>query len=105
MVAQFERGKSHEGPDSKHFGTDDALQHEIGAMHRLHTLMGDAYADDTYKKYLKETEPRSLVDPEYMLRQYDVTDKMRAILNNWLVEVRGLPPPVPHTETVCLDLP
>ncbi|KAJ1495694.1 Cyclin, N-terminal domain-containing protein, partial [Baffinella frigidus] len=37
--------------------------------------------------YLKQAEARSLVSPSYMLMQTDINGAMRAILNDWLVDV------------------
>lgn len=44
------------------------------------------YVDDIYA-YYTETEVSSCVSPNYMDRQFDINDKMRAILIDWLIEV------------------
>ncbi|KAK8987399.1 hypothetical protein V6N11_027151 [Hibiscus sabdariffa] len=44
------------------------------------------YVDDIYA-YYKEIEVSSCVSPNYMDRQFDINEKMRAILIDWLIEV------------------
>ncbi|TYH88836.1 hypothetical protein ES332_D01G216200v1 [Gossypium tomentosum] len=44
------------------------------------------YVDDIYA-YYKKTEVSSCVSPNYMDRQFDINEKMRAILIDWLIEV------------------
>ncbi|KAL4303898.1 hypothetical protein GQ457_10G023560 [Hibiscus cannabinus] len=44
------------------------------------------YVDDIYA-YYKKTEVSSCVSPNYMERQFDINEKMRAILIDWLIEV------------------
>ncbi|KAF5803950.1 putative cyclin domain-containing protein [Helianthus annuus] len=44
------------------------------------------YIDDIYSHYRKQ-EISSCVSPNYMSQQHDITDKMRAILVDWLIEV------------------
>ncbi|KAK8567893.1 hypothetical protein V6N12_006461 [Hibiscus sabdariffa] len=44
------------------------------------------YVDDIYA-YYKKTELSSCVSPNYMVRQFDINEKMRAILIDWLIEV------------------
>ncbi|KAI3797058.1 hypothetical protein L1987_39748 [Smallanthus sonchifolius] len=44
------------------------------------------YIDDIYAHYRKE-EISSCVSPSYMSRQHDITDRMRGILIDWLIEV------------------
>lgn len=44
------------------------------------------YVDDIYA-YYRETEVSSCVSPNYMDRQFDINEKMRAILIDWLTEV------------------
>eukprot|EP01018_Ginkgo_biloba_P032398 Gb_27795 [translate_table: standard] len=44
------------------------------------------YVEDIYKFYRK-TENLSCVPPDYMSRQVEINDKMRAILIDWLIEV------------------
>ncbi|XP_042389133.1 cyclin-B2-1-like isoform X3 [Zingiber officinale] len=44
------------------------------------------YVDDIYRLYRK-TEDESCVDPNYMSKQFDINEKMRAILIDWLIEV------------------
>eukprot|EP00897_Mesotaenium_endlicherianum_P008882 jgi/Mesen1/8021/ME000426S07164 len=45
-----------------------------------------AYVDDIHASY-RQSETESRVAADYMLRQTDINDKMRAILLDWLVEV------------------
>ncbi|XAR73691.1 hypothetical protein NMG60_11007754 [Bertholletia excelsa] len=44
------------------------------------------YVDDLYA-YYKKTENCSCVSPNYMSQQFDINEKMRAILIDWLIEV------------------
>ncbi|XP_042454187.1 G2/mitotic-specific cyclin-2-like isoform X1 [Zingiber officinale] len=44
------------------------------------------YVEDIYSFYRK-TEVTSCVSPDYMSQQFDINEKMRAILVDWLVEV------------------
>ncbi|KAH9301742.1 hypothetical protein KI387_013325, partial [Taxus chinensis] len=44
------------------------------------------YVEDIYKFYRK-TEIMSCVPPDYMSKQVEINDKMRAILIDWLIEV------------------
>ncbi|XP_073001468.1 cyclin-B2-2-like isoform X2 [Typha latifolia] len=44
------------------------------------------YVDDIYNFY-RQTEDSSCVCPNYMSNQFDINEKMRAILIDWLVEV------------------
>ncbi|XP_021760044.1 G2/mitotic-specific cyclin-2-like [Chenopodium quinoa] len=44
------------------------------------------YIDDLYL-YYKKMEACSCVSPDYMSQQFDINEKMRAILIDWLVEV------------------
>eukprot|EP00249_Psilotum_nudum_P023718 c28960_g1_i4 orf=981-2432(-) len=44
------------------------------------------YVEDIYSFYRK-TEAQSCVSPDYMSRQADINEKMRAILIDWLIEV------------------
>lgn len=49
-------------------------------------LYVDEYADGIHK-YLKVIETQFMPQPGYMKKQKDVTEKMRAILIDWLIEV------------------
>lgn len=44
------------------------------------------YIDEIYEFY-KKTENSSCVSPDYMAGQFDINEKMRAILVDWLIEV------------------
>ncbi|KAK9071788.1 hypothetical protein SSX86_008217 [Deinandra increscens subsp. villosa] len=44
------------------------------------------YIDEIYRHYRKQ-EVTSCVSPSYMSQQHDITDKMRGILIDWLIEV------------------
>uniref|UniRef100_A0A7C9AAL2 Cyclin N-terminal domain-containing protein n=1 Tax=Opuntia streptacantha TaxID=393608 RepID=A0A7C9AAL2_OPUST len=44
------------------------------------------YVDDLYS-YYRRMEVSSCVPPDYMSQQFDINEKMRAILIDWLVEV------------------
>lgn len=44
------------------------------------------YVEDLYAHY-RRMESCSLVSPDYMTQQFDINEKMRAILIDWLVEV------------------
>ncbi|WOL16827.1 G2/mitotic-specific cyclin-2-like [Canna indica] len=44
------------------------------------------YVDDIYR-YYRQAEVTSCVSPAYMSHQFDINEKMRAILIDWLIEV------------------
>ncbi|KAH7852730.1 hypothetical protein Vadar_028446 [Vaccinium darrowii] len=44
------------------------------------------YIESIHAHY-RETEDSGCVSPPYMVRQFDINEKMRAILINWLIEV------------------
>ncbi|CAL9109196.1 unnamed protein product, partial [Musa textilis] len=44
------------------------------------------YVEDIYSFY-RQTEVTSCVSPDYMSQQFDINEKMRAILVDWLIEV------------------
>lgn len=50
------------------------------------TLAVVEYIDDIYA-YYKKSESSGCVSPTYMDRQFDINEKMRAILIDWLIEV------------------
>ncbi|KAG9131782.1 hypothetical protein Leryth_009514 [Lithospermum erythrorhizon] len=43
------------------------------------------YIDDLYA-YYKKSESSSCVQPEYMAQQFDINERMRGILIDWLIE-------------------
>lgn len=57
------------------------------------------YTDDIYR-HLREMELRHRAKPTYMKKQPDITNSMRCILVDWLVEVAG--EYKLHRETLCL---
>ncbi|KAL3678048.1 hypothetical protein R1sor_021004 [Riccia sorocarpa] len=63
------------------------------------------YVEDIYSFYRK-AEVQSCVAPDYMSRQADINDKMRAILIDWLIEVHlkfGLMPETLFLTTNLID--
>ncbi|XP_057436644.1 G2/mitotic-specific cyclin-2-like [Lotus japonicus] len=59
---------------------------DIDACDRNDPLAVVEYIDDIYCFY-KKTEKSSCVSPAYMTSQFDINEKMRAILMDWLIEV------------------
>ncbi|KAG2498525.1 hypothetical protein HYH03_003775 [Edaphochlamys debaryana] len=59
---------------------------DIDSGDRLNPLMAADYVNDIYYFY-KRVEPKYKVPHDYMTKQTDINDKMRAILIDWLVEV------------------
>ncbi|KAG5018009.1 hypothetical protein JHK87_013864 [Glycine soja] len=59
---------------------------DIDACDRKDTLAVVEYIDDIYSFY-KDIENSSRVSPNYMNSQFDINERMRAILIDWLVEV------------------
>ncbi|KAJ1379377.1 Cyclin-like [Sesbania bispinosa] len=59
---------------------------DIDACDRNDPLAVVEYIDDIYRFY-RETEKSSCVSPNYMTCQFDINEKMRAILIDWLIEV------------------
>ncbi|KAI5071067.1 hypothetical protein GOP47_0013318 [Adiantum capillus-veneris] len=61
------------------------------------------YVEDIYSFYRK-AEIQSCVSPEYMARQSDINEKMRAILNDWLIEVHLKFKLMPETLYLTINL-
>eukprot|EP00250_Pteridium_aquilinum_P019460 c24441_g3_i1 orf=47-1519(-) len=61
------------------------------------------YVEDIYSFYRK-TEIQSCVSPEYMGRQSDINEKMRAILIDWLIEVHLKFKLMPETLFLTINL-
>ncbi|KXZ53057.1 CYCB1 protein [Gonium pectorale] len=59
---------------------------DIDSGDRANPLMAADYVNDIYYFY-KRVEPKYKVPHDYMTKQTDINDKMRAILIDWLVEV------------------
>ncbi|XP_042009355.1 G2/mitotic-specific cyclin-2-like [Salvia splendens] len=59
---------------------------DIDACDEKNPLAVTEYIDDLYA-YYKMTESSSCVPSDYMARQVDINDRMRAILIDWLIEV------------------
>jgi hypothetical protein len=60
------------------------------------------YVNDIYN-YLMEKE-KELVDPNYLSRQIDINEKMRAILVDWIVEVHRMFKLLPETLFLAIGL-
>lgn len=61
------------------------------------------YVEDIYAFY-RNTELQSCVPPEYMTRQCDINEKMRAILIDWLIEVHLKFKLMPETLFLTINL-
>ncbi|KAH7295986.1 hypothetical protein KP509_26G002300 [Ceratopteris richardii] len=61
------------------------------------------YVEDIYSFYRK-TEVNSCVSPDYMARQPDINEKMRAILIDWLIEVHLKFKLMPETLYLTINL-
>ncbi|KAL2346007.1 hypothetical protein Fmac_000007 [Flemingia macrophylla] len=59
---------------------------DIDACDRKDQLAVVEYIDDLYRFY-KDIENSSCVSPNYMTSQFDINERMRAILIDWLIEV------------------
>ncbi|GIL90606.1 hypothetical protein Vretimale_15710 [Volvox reticuliferus] len=59
---------------------------DIDSGDKLNPLMAADYVNDIYYFY-KRVEPKYKVPADYMDKQTDINEKMRAILIDWLVEV------------------
>lgn len=59
---------------------------DIDACDRNDPLAVVDYIQDIYRFY-KKTENSSRVSPNYMTNQFDINERMRAILIDWLIEV------------------
>ncbi|KAI4325781.1 hypothetical protein MLD38_031148 [Melastoma candidum] len=59
---------------------------DIDCNDKNNQLAAVEYVEDLYSQYRK-TEGLSCVPPDYMARQVDINENMRAILVDWLVEV------------------
>jgi hypothetical protein len=76
---------------------------DIDAADRADPLSAAEYAGDVFA-YLKRVEPSARVAPDYMSRQADINDKMRAILLDWLVDVHLKFKLVPETLFLTANL-
>ncbi|XP_022895161.1 cyclin-B2-3-like isoform X2 [Olea europaea var. sylvestris] len=59
---------------------------DIDTDDKKNPLAAVEYIDDMYS-YYKKTESLSCVPPNYMAQQFDINEKMRGILIDWLIEV------------------
>lgn len=59
---------------------------DIDQYDRENAQMCSEYVKDVYE-YIFELEKRFAVEPTYMVNQKDITERMRSILIDWLVEV------------------
>ncbi|KAL6528213.1 Cyclin-B2-2 [Orobanche hederae] len=64
---------------------DEAVA-DIDSADNKNPLAIAEYIDDIYE-YYKRTENKSCVPPTYMAHQFDINERMRAILIDWLIEV------------------
>ncbi|KAL6578267.1 hypothetical protein OROMI_010595 [Orobanche minor] len=64
---------------------DEAVA-DIDSADNKNPLAVAEYIDDIYE-YYKRTENKSCVPPTYMAHQFDINERMRAILIDWLIEV------------------
>ncbi|KAK7406913.1 hypothetical protein VNO78_08549 [Psophocarpus tetragonolobus] len=80
----------HSGPDQM----EEVEMEDINEETVLDIDIGDAnnplavvdYIEDLYA-YYRKTEGISCVSPNYMAQQFDINERMRAILIDWLIEV------------------
>ncbi|CAL9203939.1 unnamed protein product [Musa hybrid cultivar] len=61
------------------------------------------YVEDIYSFY-RQTEVTSCVSPDYMSRQFDINEKMRAILVDWLIEVHYKFEPMEETLFLTVNI-
>ncbi|MCD7447904.1 hypothetical protein HAX54_035835 [Datura stramonium] len=59
---------------------------DIDSADKKNTLAVVEYIDDIHA-YYKKTESSSCAPPNYMEQQFDINERMRAILIDWLIEV------------------
>ncbi|XP_022880286.1 cyclin-B2-3-like [Olea europaea var. sylvestris] len=59
---------------------------DIDSGDKKNPLAAVEYIDDIYT-YYKKTESLSRVPPNYMTQQFDINERMRGILIDWLIEV------------------
>ncbi|KAJ9674958.1 hypothetical protein PVL29_024085 [Vitis rotundifolia] len=59
---------------------------DIDGSDNKNSLAVVEYIDEIYAHYRK-TESSSCVSPDYMSQQFDINDRMRGILIDWLIEV------------------
>ncbi|KAK6116170.1 hypothetical protein DH2020_008439 [Rehmannia glutinosa] len=67
-------------------GDDDEPVVDIDSGDQKNPLAVTEYIDDIYDFY-KKTESTSCVAPNYMAHQFDINERMRGILIDWLIEV------------------
>ncbi|KAI3459959.1 hypothetical protein Pfo_016622 [Paulownia fortunei] len=59
---------------------------DIDSCDKKNPLAVTEYIDEIYA-YYKKTESSSCVPPKYMAQQFDINERMRGILIDWLIEV------------------
>ncbi|WOL16781.1 G2/mitotic-specific cyclin-2-like isoform X2 [Canna indica] len=78
-----------ESSDAKEVEMEDIVMEtipDIDICDREDPLAVVDYVEDLYSFYRK-TEVTSCVSPDYMSNQFDINEKMRAVLIDWLIEV------------------
>lgn len=65
---------------------DEDLIVDIDSVDKKNPLAVVEYINDLYA-YYKKAESSSCVPPDYMSTQFDINDRMRGILIDWLIEV------------------
>ncbi|CAN4095492.1 unnamed protein product [Withania somnifera] len=65
---------------------EETLIVDIDSADKKNTLAVVEYIDDIHA-YYKKTESSSCVSPTYMERQFDINERMRVIIIDWLIEV------------------
>ncbi|XVF68064.1 hypothetical protein PTKIN_Ptkin10aG0173200 [Pterospermum kingtungense] len=75
-------------PDGMEFEMEDVEDSiiDIDSSYSKDPLAVVEYVDDIYA-YYRQTEASSCASPNYIDRQFDINEKMRAILIDWLIEV------------------
>ncbi|XRB22782.1 G2/mitotic-specific cyclin-B [Pseudoscourfieldia marina] len=76
---------------------------DIDEADKGNVLAVTEYINDIYT-YYRRVEPNYRVSPDYMSRQTDINDKMRAILIDWLVEVHLKFKLMPETLLLTVNL-
>ncbi|KAM3199731.1 G2/mitotic-specific cyclin-2 isoform X1 [Capsicum annuum] len=65
---------------------EESLIVDIDSADKKNMLAAVEYIDDIHA-YYKKTESSSCAPPNYMEQQFDINERMRAILIDWLIEV------------------
>lgn len=97
------RGRSY--PKSLDMFTCSYIQPDVDSFDRNNTLLVAGYTQDI-ASYYRRIEPLCVAPSDYMVHQTDISERMRSILVDWLIEVHlkfKLMPETLYLTISCID--